>query len=171
MSADRPLLLGEWACLGVLVERPAHGFAVAARMKPDADIGRVWSMSRALTYRALDQLVAKELVHEIGEERGIAGGNRTILGPTRRGRGRLRTWLGTPVEHLRDVRSELLLKVVLADLDGVDVVPMLHRQRDIVASIAEHMAARPGDDAVALWRSESSQAALRFVDRLLDQRS
>ena len=32
------MLLGEWACLGILAEAPAHGFAVAARLKPDGDI-------------------------------------------------------------------------------------------------------------------------------------
>ena len=46
------LLLGEWACLGVLYQGPMHGFAIASRLKPDGDIGRVWSLSRPLTYRS-----------------------------------------------------------------------------------------------------------------------
>ena len=48
------LLLGEWACLGVVAVAPTHGFAVAQRLRPEGDLGRVWSLSRALTYRALD---------------------------------------------------------------------------------------------------------------------
>jgi DNA-binding PadR family transcriptional regulator len=160
---DGELLLGEWACLGILHQGPTHGFAIAARLKPDGDVGRVWSLSRPLTYRALEQLVARELVHAVGEERGIAGGNRTILAASRRGRARLRTWLAAPVPHLRDLRSELLLKLVLADQCGIDVGMMLERQRDVIDSISAALTAGP-DDVVTLWRRESAQAALRFVD-------
>ncbi|HUF97372.1 MAG TPA: hypothetical protein VMM60_04525 [Ilumatobacter sp.] len=163
------LLLGEWACLGILYAAPAHGFAIAARLKPDGDVGRVWSLSRALTYRSIDQLVQRGYVQPIGEEPGIAGGNRTIMAATRSGRAQLRKWLGAPVPHLRDLRSELLLKLVIADICGIDVAAMLTRQRGHVEQLAEAIAAdlhsHPGD-VVALWRSESSFAALRFVDRL-----
>ncbi|MCU1503128.1 MAG: hypothetical protein JWM12_2482, partial [Ilumatobacteraceae bacterium] len=102
------LLLGEWACLGILYARPSHGFAIAARLKPGGDIGRVWSMSRPLTYRSLEQLTARGFVHAVGEEPGIAGGNRTILAATRAGRANFRKWLANPVAHMRDLRSELL---------------------------------------------------------------
>lgn len=163
------LLLGEWACLGILYPAPSHGFAVAARLKPEGDVGRVWSLSRALTYRSLDQLAIRGFVHPIGEEPGIAGGNRTILAATRSGRAQLRTWLGTPVEHLRDLRSELLLKLVVADICGLDLSGMLEAQRahidELAAALALQVDRRP-DDVVALWRSESAIAALRFLDRL-----
>lgn len=169
MSAGRDeLLLGEWACLGILYEQPVHGFAVAARLKPSGDVGRVWSLSRALTYRALDQLVSRGYVRAIGEEPGIAGGTRTILAATRLGRARLRTWLTIPVPHLRDLRSELLLKLVIADNCGVDVTEMLIAQRARIADAAAvHAAdadAAPGD-IVRAWRSEAAVAALRFLDR------
>jgi PadR family transcriptional regulator AphA len=177
-AADE-LLLGEWACLGIVCAAPAHGFAVAAELRPDGPIGRVWSMSRALTYRSLDQLLARGLVRVVSEEPGIAGGTRTVLGPTRAGRARLRRWLGEPVAHLRDLRTELLLKVVLADRCGIDAAPMLARQRERVAELAGAIAAQVPQagsgsgsvDVVTLWRTESSQAALRFVDRLLTARS
>ena len=169
-SREHQLLLGEWACLGVLYAAPAHGFAIAAQLKPDGDIGRVWSLSRALTYRALDQLTVRGYVEPVGEEPGIAGGNRTILAVTRTGRAQLRAWLATPVMHLRDLRSELLLKLVIADRCAIDVTSMLETQRARIAELADGIAAavaeHPGD-VVALWRSESSDAALRFLDRLL----
>ncbi|MGZ6983113.1 MAG: PadR family transcriptional regulator, partial [Ilumatobacteraceae bacterium] len=123
------LLLGEWACLGILYTGPTHGFAIAARLKPTGDVGRVWSLSRPLTYRSLDQLATRGYIQAIGEEPGIAGGNRTILAATRTGRAQLRKWLSTPVVHLRDLRSELLLKLVIADLCDIDVAAMLERQR------------------------------------------
>lgn len=168
-SREHHLLLGEWACLGVLHIGPMHGFAVAAHLKPTGDVGRVWSLSRALTYRALDQLVAHGYVEAVGTEPGIAGGERTILAPTRTGRAQLRAWLATPVTHLRDLRTELLLKLVIADLCDVDIAPMLAAQRAQVAELSEAIDAQvraDPTDIVARWRSESSRAALRFLEQL-----
>ena len=169
----RDLLLGEWACLGVLYEGPTHGFAIASALRPGGELGRVWSLSRALTYRSLDQLAERGLVRSVGEEPGIAGGNRTVLAATRAGRADLRSWLATPVPHLRDLRSELLLKLVVAQRCGLDVGKMLERQRAIVADLAAAVAVATDDttddttDVVVLWRRETCSAALRFLDQLL----
>ncbi len=160
----RQAQLGEWAALGVLAQEPAHGWAVARRLGPDGDVGRVWSLSRPLTYRALETLVAEGLVRPRGSEPGAAGPNRTILVVTPAGVRALRTWLATPVEHLRDVRSELLLKLVLAEQLVIDTRGLVAAQREIV----ERLVARSGppDDVVGRWRHESTQAVLRFLDRL-----
>ena len=167
-SSDDDLLLGEWACLGILCAAPNHGFAIAARLKPDADIGRIWSLSRALTYRSLEQLTLRGLIEPVGEEPGIAGGNRTVLAATRAGRARFRRWLHTPVEHLRDLRSELLLKIVLARTNGIDISDTLVAQRErVTAFIATLDAAGDTTDIVQLWRRESATAALRFLDGLM----
>lgn len=168
-TSEHQLLLGEWACLGILYPAPTHGFAIAARLKPSGDVGRVWSLSRALTYRSLDQLAIRGYIQPVGEEPGIAGGNRTILAATRAGRAQLRKWLATPVVHLRDLRSELLLKLIIADICDIETTRMLEAQRAHITSMAEAISAQieqePGD-VVALWRSESSNAAVRFLDRL-----
>jgi PadR family transcriptional regulator AphA len=166
------LLLGEWACLGILTVKPSHGFAIAARLAPKGDVGRVWAMSRALTYRALEQLINRDLIHAVGEEPGIAGGNRTILAPTALGRKALRGWLAAPTEHLRDLRSELLLKLVLSDIAGVDQRPLLTAQRHQVAKMSAALdeqfdRSQPDGDVVTMWRSESARGALRFLDRLI----
>ena len=169
-TSEQQLLLGEWACLGILYIAPTHGFAIAARLKPAGDVGRVWSLSRALTYRSLEQLAIRGYLHPVGEEPGIAGGNRTILAATRTGRAQLRRWLATPVAHLRDLRSELLLKLTIADICDIDITSMLERQRVHIAQMADAMRAQVDDDrpidVIALWRRESSDAALRFLDRL-----
>ena len=169
-TTEQQLLLGEWACLGILYPGPTHGFAIAARLKPGGDIGRVWSLSRALTYRSLEQLANRGFIRAIGEEPGIAGGTRTILAATRSGRAQLRSWLNTPVVHLRDLRSELLLKLIVADLCDVTIGAMLDRQRAHIEEVAEALALQvevdDPVDVVDLWRQESSQAALRFLDRL-----
>ena len=165
-------LLGEWACLGILYERPAHGWAVASRLRPDGDIGRVWYLSRPLTYRAIDQLAARGWIEAVAEEAGAGGPNRTILAATRAGRAQFRTWLRTPVEHLRDLRSELLLKLVFAEQLTIDLDDMLERQRALVEGLATALAERAVDepDVVHLWRAEATAAARRFLDRVEDRR-
>jgi len=158
-------LLGEWACLGILYDRPVHGWAVAEQLRPDGPIGRIWHLSRPLTYRALDQLRARGWVHPVGEEPGAGGPPRVILAATRTGRARLRAWLRTPVPHLRDLRSELLVKLVFAEQHRIDIAVMLDRQRTIIDEHAR-LLVDPADerDVVALWRSEMTRAAQRFLE-------
>ena len=162
------LLLGEWACLGVLVQGPAHGYDVAMRLAPGGDIGRVWSLSRSLTYRALDQLAQRNLIAPIAEEKGKAGGVRTILAPTKEDHAAVKRWLREPVGHIRDVRGELLLKLVLSD----DPRPLLEAQRARFAPVVEALVTtggprQPASDPVAVWRYESSRAVLKFIDRMI----
>ncbi len=167
-NADRlrDPLLGEWACLGILYDQPAHGWAIVKQLRPDGDIGRIWHLSRPLTYRALVQLTTRGWIHAVGEEPGEAGPSRTILAATRTGRARFRSWMRTPVPRLRDLRSELLLKVVFADHLHLDIDQMLDRQRDIIARQARALTDTPDDDVVGLWRVEATRAAQRFLDQL-----
>ncbi len=166
------LLLGEWACLGALVHERAHGFAVAKRLAPDGDIGRVWTMSRPLTYRALDILVEHGMIRAVAEVPGTAGPNRVMLAPTPKGRAAIKTWLRTPVNHLRDIRGELLLKLVLADLVSADPAPLIDAQlaifcdvRDSFGSPTRRTSTADGDPVTA-WRRENANAAVRFLAAL-----
>jgi DNA-binding PadR family transcriptional regulator len=169
-NSDQPRepSLGEWACLGILYDGPSHGWAIAARLRPDGDVGRIWSLSRPLTYRAIDQLTEREWAHPVGEEPGRAGPNRTIIAANRTGRARFRTWLHTPVPHLRDLRTELLLKLTFAERLDIDIGGMLDRQRELIDRQAEALAERIDDDrdVVALWRTEATRAAQRFLDNV-----
>lgn len=158
------LLLGEWACLGVLAEHPSHGFDIARRLAPDGDLGRVWSLSRALTYRSLDQLERRGLIDATAREPGRAGGERTVLSITANGRRALDQWVATPVEHLRDLRSELLLKLVVARNLGIDTNELVTTQRAVVDRMIERTDGT--DDVVDAWRHEIALAARRFLDRL-----
>jgi PadR family transcriptional regulator AphA len=158
------LSLNEWAVLGVLAEGSRHGYDVAAALGRDADLGRVWRVSRPLVYRALERLQALELVTAQREEPGEGGPRRTVHAVTRRGRSALRSWLGEPVAHLRDIRSELLLKLVLARRLGIDPSPLVAAQRAVLADQLGGLRRRPRDgDAVALWRHHSAMAADRFL--------
>ena len=164
-STSDELLLGEWACLGVLTAAPAHGFAIATRMAPTGDLGRIWSLSRPLTYRALAQLAERGLIEPVSKEPGIAGGTRTVFASTRQGRIRLDDWFTTPVEHLRDLRSELLLKIVLAAELERDISLILVAQRRRIESFLDELDTK-APDVVTLWRREAALGALRFLEGL-----
>jgi DNA-binding PadR family transcriptional regulator len=106
------LPLTEWVVLALLDEAPRHGFAVARELTPEAPLGRVWTVSRPLTYRAVDQLLAKGMAEAAHSEPSDEGGpNRTIMRPTAAGRRAVRKWRVAPVEHLREMRSAFLVKL------------------------------------------------------------
>ena len=162
----RPTLsLNEWAVLGLLVERPRHGYDVAAALKPGTPLGTVWTVNRQLVYRALDRLVALGLAEPRRREPGDGGPPRTVHGPTPRGEEELRAWLATPVEHLREVRSALLLKLALADRLGVERAPLVAAQQEALAERIGALAEPPDDpaDVVALWRHHSALAVRDFL--------
>ena len=161
----RPTLsLNEWAVLGLLAERPRHGYDIAAELRPDAEIGQVWRVSRQIVYRALDRLAALGLIEPRRHEPGDAGPRRTVYAPSRRGRAALRRWLTRPVDHLRDVRGALLLKLVLARRLGADTAELVAAQRDRFADQLAALAPRPpAGDPVAGWRHHSAAAVDAFL--------
>jgi PadR family transcriptional regulator AphA len=158
--------------LALLCERPAHGWAIASKLTPNGELGGVWTMGRPLVYRSLEILEARSLIEAAGYEPGVRGPNRTILRPTPAGREALMRWLDEPVDHVRDVRSLLLLKLVFADRLAVDARPMLEAQHDAnaasVVSLEERMAASRGTERILLrFRLESTRAVLRFIEGML----
>ena len=85
MSRRTSLTLGEHGVLAMLAEEPRHGWAIVRALAPDGALGRIWTLSRPLTYRAMDNLAARGLVRATGTEPGD-GPRRTILTATASGR-------------------------------------------------------------------------------------
>lgn len=162
----------EWASLALLAEQPAHGFAVARALAPGGEVGRVWSCSRPLVYRALAVLAQRGLIEERGSEVSDAGPRRRTYAPTRAGRRELERWLSEPAEHVRDIRSALMLKLLFLSRRGADPQGLLERQREVLASLVDGLEDAAGsgegfDQVLYLWRLESVRAALRWVDDVL----
>ncbi|HEY3141913.1 MAG TPA: PadR family transcriptional regulator [Acidimicrobiales bacterium] len=164
----RPTLsLNEWATLGVLVDKPRHGYDIAAALQPGTAIGDTWRLSRQLVYRALERLEALGLVEPKHTEPSTAGPPRTVYAPTARGRASLRTWLVSPVGHIRDVRNALLLKLVITERLGLDPTELIQAQRVAFADLLDERAAvPPKSDVVATWRHHSAAAVAAFLDAL-----
>jgi PadR family transcriptional regulator AphA len=166
-GAVERLSLAEGTCLALVVSGHRHGWALVRELAPDGSIGRIWSLSRPLTYRAIDQLVDRGLLERAGTAPG-GGKARTLVEPTAAGRRAGRRWVRTPVTHLRDVRTELLVKLALAERLGLDRVAILRAQQRALDPIISAIAARPPSDPVDVWRLESSAAVRRFLDAAID---
>ena len=168
------LTAGEWAVLALLVEEPQHGFAVARALEPEGEVGRVWTVRRPLVYRAVDTLTTMELIRPARTVASRSGPQRTVLEATTRGKRAVTRWLREPVAHVRDARSELLLKLLFLTRRGASLWPLLGAQREQFAELASSLAkaadeAEGFDRALLLWRRENATAAVRFVETLLGE--
>lgn len=171
MSAGLSLSLAEWTVLAVVSERPTHGFAIAQLTAPHGDLGRIWHIPRPVVYRSIGRLLEAGLVTPGAVESG-RGPQRTLYSVTPRGRGEVRHWLDTPVEHVREVRSHLLLKLALLDRAAGDPSGLLLRQKATLEPIAQAINAessRPeGFDATLFaWRRATTAATLSFLDDVI----
>ena len=161
--------LPEWLVLVVLSQESAHGFALAQMTSPDGELGRVWQIPKAVIYRAIGRLEEADLITPLGVEPG-QGPQRTVYTATQRGQDAAREWLNTPVEHVREIRSHLLLKLALLDRAREDPAELLRRQRAVLEPIVRAVGeqrADPGFDTVLLaWRRSTAAAALDFIDAI-----
>jgi DNA-binding PadR family transcriptional regulator len=167
MTAVPPLSLAEWVVLAVVAEKPTHGFPIARLLAEDGELGRIWQVPRPIVYRALSRLAESQLIAEDGNEAG-RGPQRTIYAVTAAGQSALDEWLDTPVDHFRDVRSHLLMKLALLHRRGSDPTALLRRQREVLVPMAEAMAAeRPAaerfDATLLAWRRANASAAISFL--------
>lgn len=157
-----------YAVLGAIAQGPTHGFAIARRLQPVGDLGRVWSLSRPLVYRELARLIEQDLVREDAGEAGDRGPRRTIVGITAAGQAEANRWLSEPVERVRDFRSMFLLKLALLDGAGADPRPLATAQRarfeKRLIGMQEELHRSTGFDVqVVRWRMLSTRAALDFL--------
>ena len=164
MPAATELTLAEAVCLTMVAREPRHGWSIVKALASDGEIGRVWTLSRPLTYRALDALAGAELIEPRGSEPG-SGPPRTIWRVTAKGRRVSRNWLRRPVAHPRDMRTEFLLKIVLGAPAAELARAQLAAFTPVFAGLRQAAVADP-HDVVARWRFESAEATRRFLRSL-----
>jgi DNA-binding PadR family transcriptional regulator len=167
-SAEPRLSLSEWVVLCLVCEGPTHGYVLSAALSRSSELGQVWSVPKAMVYRALSRLEQLGYTHPTGAEASNHGPVKSPAEATPAGLGAAATWLSEPVIHPRDVRTELLIKLALLDRIGADTSQLLSRQHAVLAPVAAVLGHRLEGTAgfqrtLALWRSESISATLRFL--------
>jgi DNA-binding PadR family transcriptional regulator len=151
--------------LALIVQQPRHGWALHEELAPRGEIGRAWTLSRQLVYRAIDTLEVDGLVKRAQPKDG-GGADKVIISPTAKGKSHITTWLNQPVEHLRDVRTELVVKMMLRERAGLSAQSFLTVQQEAFAPLLRAIESSPAQTPVDMWRRESASAVKRFLTRL-----
>jgi DNA-binding PadR family transcriptional regulator len=158
--------------LCLIAETPSHGFAIARTLSDDGELGQIWRVPKPVIYRALQRLEVADLVVTVELQPSNAGPVRSLIDVTEAGRKTAEDWLTKPVQHNRDIRSELLLKLALLDRGGADPAPLLTAQRAQLEPVTQALQAKLTsttgfDRMIILWRWETLAATLRFLDGAL----
>jgi PadR family transcriptional regulator AphA len=153
------------ASLVLVSQGVGHGYDLARHFAPDGSIGAVLTHSRPVVYRAIKQLESMGLVTS-REAVGVRGQLKWTLACTATGRRAARAWLTSPVDHLRDMRSDFLVRILLLQRVGEDTSDFVRIQRSVLDARTTQILANPTRDPVSLWRREQVRAALRFLDEL-----
>jgi PadR family transcriptional regulator, regulatory protein AphA len=165
------LSAGEYAVLGVLRERPMHGYEVARRFAADLDLGLVLPMDMSSVYALLKELQEHGLIEGEREVVGLRP-PRTVFHLTADAESAFDHWLEEPVERLRAVRSDLLLKLYFARAISTPLTArLLDAQIEVVRAYGERLTAlaaesEPGSFERLVRRSKitAATATLAWLD-------
>ena len=170
-AGEHRLSLAEWLVLCLVREEPTYGLVVAGLLDYNGSLGRVWYVPKGTVYRAVQRLEVLGLIRTAGRQRASQGGpDRSLLKATPAGRAAAQAWLSTPVEHARDVRSELLVKLALLDRAGSDSRALVQAQLTRMlpaAALDDQLSATTGfEHTLVLWRHGALTATVRFLQDL-----
>ena len=171
-AGEHRLSLAEELVLCLVREKPTHGLLLAGLLGRNGSLGQIWYVPKATVYRALQRLELLGLIRTAGRQRaGLGGPARTLVEATPAGRAAAQAWLSMPVEHARDVRSELMVKLALLDRTGSDsralVQAQLTRLLPVAAALDDQLSATTGfEHTLVLWRQGAMTATMRFLEGL-----
>jgi PadR family transcriptional regulator AphA len=100
----------QYAVLGLLQETPAHGYSLQRAFMHGGDLATVLPLEQASLYAALKELNTHGLIEGVEVREGLRP-PKTVYELTADGTRLLDAWLKRPVERLRQVRLDFLLKI------------------------------------------------------------
>jgi DNA-binding PadR family transcriptional regulator len=173
--ASGGLSLGEYAILGLLRERPMHGYEIARRFTADLDLGLVLPLEMSNVYALLKDLHEQGYIE--GERQAVgARPPRTVWRLAGSAERALLAWLGEPVGRLREVRSDLLVKLYFTRATGDRLTAaLLDAQIEASRAYLERLTRLAADAAPGsferLVRDSKLGAARATLDWLTDERA
>jgi DNA-binding PadR family transcriptional regulator len=170
-AGEHRLSLAEWLVLCLVREKPTYALIVAGQLARNGSLGQIWYVPKGTVYRAVQRLELLGLIRTTGKEQTSQGPARSLLKATPAGRAAVRGWLSTPVEHARDVRTELMVKLALLDRAGSDSLVLLQAQLarllPVAAALGDQLRAATGfEHTLVLWRHKAMTANMRFLQDL-----
>ena len=158
--------------LGLLKQKPMHGYELHKSLNTLATGGSVWRIKQANLYALLDRLEQDSLI--MGEivpaEVGLP---RKVYHLTMRGAEVLYRWIREPVLRPRDLRWDFLMRLYFARLESrAEAQALLQRQREAILDWkldldAARTAAENTDSyqqVVLAYRCSQTQAALDWLN-------
>ncbi len=137
----RNLLAGEYAVLALLRIEPMYGYQMAHYFE-DGDLGEVCPIEQSLLYTYLRNVQARGLVAWTEVRAGLRP-PRKLFELTPDALTLIDGWLRAPVERMREVRLELLVKLyVLGRTDPAAARELLRRQIDVCEAYQLRVTAR-----------------------------
>lgn len=165
MTPKQTLDLIEGACLTLISHGTSHGYQLAKQFEANTMLGEVLTLSRPVVYRAIKSLEGRRLIRSI-ESTGLRGQLKWKLKCTTDGERLAKQWLAEPVSHIRDLRNEFLIKIILSQSFNLSTKRLIQNQRQTLTSVTTTLLADLASTPVAIWRREQARAALRFLDEL-----
>ncbi|MGE0681544.1 MAG: PadR family transcriptional regulator [Candidatus Binatia bacterium] len=165
-----------YAILGLLRERPMHGYEIAQHFKPEEDLGQVMPADISTIYTFLKDL----------QERGLIYGEQVIVGarPPRKvfsladdAEAFFLEWLRRPVARMREVRLDFLLKLYFAQQLGAAeakalVKAQLSACRDYLERQrihSQHIASTSFESLVLESKLTAAESIVEWLNRIAAQ--
>lgn len=164
---ERLLLPGEYAVLGLLSLRPMHGYDMLCFLA-DEGLDAVCPVEQSTLYTYLRNVEARGLVSWTEARVGNRPPRKTYaLTPT--GEALIAAWLRRPVDRMREVRLEFLLKLFFLDLtDRPAMKQLLDEQIEVCREYLAHVKAGPQESPfqrlVALSKTSAAEATLGWLE-------
>ena len=165
MTTKKPLDLVEGACLVLISDGISHGYQLAKQFESSTALGEVLTLTRPVVYRAIKALEAQQLIRSV-DSVGSRGQLKFTLKCTADGERQAKQWLSEPVSHIRDLRNEFLIKILLSQTFNRSTKRLIQNQRKALISVTQTLLSDLASTPVAIWRREQARAALRFIDEL-----
>ena len=166
MHADWP---SENIILGLLCERPMHGYELARLVQQDEALRAIWRIERSEIYFLLGKLRQQAFIAELAEERQN-GPARTIYAPTDSGRAAFEQWLHTPDLRPRHLRTALLARVWMAlRYDPAVAVSLIEAQKRALSDWLDHAEEQPIENEVVALVRHLRTAQVRATLDALDE--
>jgi DNA-binding PadR family transcriptional regulator len=162
----------EYILLGLLYEKPRHGYELYRQITHFDAISLVWKTKQSQLYALLDKLEADGLL----VSKLVAGGSHIMKKEFRLTGAGIQTfqaWKTSPVEHVREIRQEFLAKLYFCQKDdGEAGFELIEEQRAMCCEwlTSQQMDMASAQDAqhfehmVYQFRINQTQAILEWLD-------
>jgi DNA-binding PadR family transcriptional regulator len=119
---NKDLLTSEYMLLGLLDQKPAHGYELFKRIADPEDVGMIWRVKMSNLYAQLNKLERDGMISGPFQP-GSVHPSRVEFTISKKGKDIYEQWLTTIVTHPRDLRPLFLLKLFFmqgrADADAL----------------------------------------------------